>query len=239
MRRGEMQEATDFDTVADVYDASLPSHVVEHYLAKRLAFIRRHAPTGPALDVGCGTGRLAERIADAGYPLVGLDPSPGMIAQLRHRRPDLAAVIGNGTALPFPDTTFALVYCVAVLHHIAEPDAVRRTLAEMVRVARPGGRIVVWDHNPLNPYWPILMKRVPQDTGAERLIPTAEIVDGLGAACARPVLIRQAGLVPDFVPAKLVRAAGVAERFAEAIPPLRRFCAHNVVVAIKDGASPV
>ena len=236
MSNGRSREATDFDRVAEVYDESLPRHVVEHYLSKRLAFIRRYASVGPALDVGCGTGQLAERVADAGYPVVGLDPSPGMLDQLRRRRPDIAAVVGDGTALPFPDGTFALTYCVAVLHHVAHPDAVRRTLTEMARVTRPGGHVLIWDHNPLNPYWPILMRRVPQDTGAERLIPTEEIVDGLSAAYARPVVIRQTGLVPDFVPPRLLRAAGAAERFAEATPLIRRFCAHNVVLAQKDVA---
>jgi SAM-dependent methyltransferase len=232
---GRTAQATDFDAVAHEYDESLPAHVVEHYLAKRLAFVLRHAPVGPALDVGCGTGHFAERLADAGYAVVGLDPSPGMLAEFRRRRPDGPAVVGDGTALPFPDATFALTSCIAVLHHVAEPAAVRRTLTEMARVTRPGGRILVWDHNPLNPYWPLLMRRVPQDTGAERLIPTGEIVAGLRAGCAESVVVRQLGLVPDFVPAALVGAAGVAERVVEAMPLLRRLCAHNVVLAVRDG----
>jgi SAM-dependent methyltransferase len=230
------RHATDFDAVADVYDASLPDHVVEHYLSKRLAFVLRHAPPGPALDVGCGTGRLAERLADAGYAVVGLDPSPGMLAQLRQRRPDLPAVVGDGTVLPFPDATFALTYCVAVLHHVADPEAVRRTLGEMTRVTRPGGRVLVWDHNPLNPYWPLLMRRVPQDTGGERLIPADEVVAGLRAAGARTLLVGQFGLVPDFVPRRLLGAAAAAERLTEATPVVRRLCAHNVILATKDGA---
>ena len=49
-----------FDSIAGEYDASLPPHVVEHYLDKRIAFVRSHCPPGPALDVGCGTGVLAE-----------------------------------------------------------------------------------------------------------------------------------------------------------------------------------
>src|SRR5262245_64450911 len=107
----------------------------------------------------------------------------------------------------------------------------------MARVTRPGGRVLSCDHNPLNPYWPILMRRVPQDTGAERLIPVAEIMQGLRAGYARSIAVRRLGLVPDFVPAPLVGAAGVAERVAEALPLLRRFCAHNVVLAVKDGVS--
>ena len=224
---------TDFDAIAEEYDASLPAHVVEHYLAKRLAFIRRHTEPGPALDLGCGTGLLAERLAAAGYDVTALDPSRGMLRQLRRRRPDLPAIVGGGTALPFRDDTFALTYCVAVMHHVADPAAVRGTLAEMVRVTRPGGHVLVWDHNPRNPYWPLLMRRVPQDSGAERLIPEEEILAGLAAAGARPVQAAQLGLVPDFVPRSLLRLAAAGERVVEALPGLRHLCAHNVVLAVK------
>jgi SAM-dependent methyltransferase len=235
VNNGWSHDATDFDTIAEVYDESLPGHVVEHYLAKRLAFVLRHAAAGPALDVGCGTGQLAARVAGAGYRVVGLDPSAGMLDQLRRRCPGVATVVGSGTALPFPDATFALTYCVAVLHHVAEPEAVRQTLAEMARVTRPGGRVVVWDHNPLNPYWPLLMRRVPQDTGGERLVPVGEIVAGLRAVGARPLFVGRTGFVPDFVPRRLLGAAAAAERLTEATPFLRRLCAHNVVVATPDG----
>ncbi len=224
---------TDFDRIAHEYDESLPAHVVEHYLAKRLAFIRAHAPAGPVLDVGCGTGLLAERVADAGYDTVAADPFRGMLDQLHRRQPGFPAVQAAGEALPFADGTFALVYCVAVMHHVAEPLAVRQTLLEMARVTRPGGRVIVWDHNPLNPYWPLLMRRVPQDTGAERLIPEGEIVAGLRAGGARIVRTAQLGLVPDFVPPRLLGLATAAEAAVERTPGLRRLGAHNVVLAEK------
>jgi SAM-dependent methyltransferase len=225
--------ATNFDTIAAEYDHSLPPHVIEHYLRKRSAFIRRLAAPGPALEVGCGTGLLAGRLSRRGFTLTGLDPSRGMLDELVRRFPEVKAVVGSGTALPFAGESFALTYCVAVMHHIAEPDAVRQTLAEMVRVTQPGGRVIVWDHNPLNPYWPLLMARVPQDTGAERLIPAEELVDGLTAAGARVDFARQLGLVPDFMPAPLVGAAAVVEGLVERAPAISRFCAHNVVVATR------
>ena len=43
---------------------------------------------------------------------------------------------------------------------------------------------MVWDHNPRNPYWPYLMKRVPQDIGEERLIGLEELLGGLEAGGA-------------------------------------------------------
>ena len=61
-----------------------------------------------------------------------------MLDQLRSRAPQVQGVTGSGTSLPFPDGIFDVVLSVAVMHHIAAPEDVHRTLGEMVRVARPG-----------------------------------------------------------------------------------------------------
>ena len=76
-------DQTDFDAVAHEYDDSLPSHVVEHYLEKRLAYITRHmsGQPGRALDLGCGTGVFAERAREAGWDVVAVDPFRGMLEQ--------------------------------------------------------------------------------------------------------------------------------------------------------------
>lgn len=223
-----------FDSIAGVYDESLPPHVVEHYLEKRVRFVLEHCPPGRGLDVGCGTGALAARLFAAGYEMTGLDPSEGMLDVLRSRAPEVRAVSGSGSSLPFPDDSFDLVLSVAVMHHVADPEQVRLTLAEMVRVASPSGRILVWDHNPRNPYWRLLMARVPQDTGEERLIPEGELVAGLGAAGAGILLSRRLGMVPDFVPHGALKAAAAAERAMERTPLVRGLAAHNVVLATKE-----
>ena len=231
---------THFDEIAGEYDESLPSHVVEHYLRKRSEFVFGHLPRGSSvLDVGCGTGVLAQRIAEAGYEVAGVDPSEGMLSILERSAPAVDAQVASGTDLPFPDDSFDLVYCVAVMHHIAERADVQRALGEMVRVAKRGGRILVWDHNPRNPYWRLLMARVPQDTGEERLIPEAEIIAGLRVGGAEPVLVEQLGMVPDFVPPRALGAAARAERLVERTPGLRRVCAHNVILAekLRSGAA--
>jgi len=222
-----------FDRIAAAYDDSLPPHVVEHYLEKRTRFVLDHCPRGRALDVGCGTGALAARLADAGYEMVGVDPSEGMLRVLEERTSRVRAVRGSGTSLPFDDDSFDLVLSVAVLHHIADAEDVRRTLGEMARVANRGGHILVWDHNPRNPYWGRLMARVPQDTGDERLIPQAELLRGLREAGAEAQVVTQLGMVPDFVPRNLIGVAARAERVAESVPLLRGLCAHNVILATK------
>jgi len=227
---------TDFDAVAGIYDEVFAGHIREHYLGRRTAYILRHAAAGAgatALDVGAGTGLLAERLHDRGLAVTALDPFAQMLDQLGRRRPEIATVVASGDALPFAENSFDLTYSVAVMHHIADPELVRRTLAEMVRVTRPGGRILVWDHNPLNPYWPLLMRRVPQDSGAERLVSMAELTGGLTGAGAKIVRAERLGLMPEFIPRRWLGTAARIERGVEMMPGLRRVCAHNVVLAGK------
>jgi SAM-dependent methyltransferase len=222
-----------FDTIATVYDASLPAHVVEHYLSKRARFVAAQCRPGTGLDVGCGTGVLAQRLAGLGFEMTGIDPSEGMLEIMRARTDLVTGVQGSGTDLPFATSSFDLVLTVAVMHHIADPHDVRAAIAEMVRVVKPGGTIVIWDHNPRNPYWARLMARVPQDDGSERLISEAELRTGVSVAGGFVRQCVQLGLVPDFTPPALLRAAAGAERLAERAPVLRRFCAHNVMLAGK------
>lgn len=226
-----------FNEIATTYDGALPAHVVEHYLQKRVSFLTALCPAGSILDVGCGTGALAARLSAAGYRVVGADPSDGMLEVMRRRSPEVEAINAPGGALPCRSDEFDLVVSVATMHHIAEAEEIRRTLGEMVRVCRPMGHVVIWDHNPRNPYWSNLMARVPQDTGDERLIGAPELVSGLNAAGAQVLSIQQLSLVPDFTPRRAVRAAAVAERLFERTPYLSRLAAHNVVVA-RPGPNP-
>ena len=221
-----------YDHVAHEYDQVFSPHVTRHYLDKRLDLVRSLLAGGRVLDVGCGTGALASHVATAGYAVTGVDVSPGMLAQAAQR--GLAgAYAAFSTALPFADDSFDLALTVATLHHLETPVRVAFTISVMGRVVRPGGHVLLWDHNPLNPYWPILMKRVPQDSGDERLVPLGEILADVRAAGLRPVAARRLGLIPDFVPAGLMPLARVAERVVETVPPLSLLAAHNVVIARK------
>ncbi|MGK2955033.1 MAG: class I SAM-dependent methyltransferase [Solirubrobacterales bacterium] len=222
---------THFDQIADQYDESLPTHVVEHYLAKRIAFVKELMPEGSVLDVGCGTGVVASCLADEGYSVTGVDPSGAMLEHLKKNNQEVEAIQGSATDLPFEDGRFDLTMCIAVMHHIVTPEAVHMSLVEMVRVTRPGGLVLVWDHNPRNPYWKFLMDRVPQDDGTERLIPEVELVSGLVDGGAVLISTTQLGFVPDFAPPTLLRLSARVERVVERTPGLNRLCAHNVIVA--------
>lgn len=98
-------------------------------------------PARPAvLDVGCGTGANAAVLAAGGRPVVGVDPSPSA-HRLRRRagRPD--GVRAAAEALPFADATFDLVAALDVLEHL---DDDRAAAAELRRVARPGGVVLIF-----------------------------------------------------------------------------------------------
>jgi hypothetical protein len=60
-----------------------------------------------------------------------------------------------------------------------------------------------------------------------------ELVANLGNAGAKVLRAERLGLMPDFVPRRLLGAAAAVEHMVEATPGLRRFCAHNVVLAVK------
>ena len=102
------------------------------------------------LDVACGPGIVACAAAGRAAQVTGIDLTPAMIDQARLRQEALslanvAWLIGNATALPFAPASFDVVLTRYSFHHFASPAAV---LAEMARVCRPGGRVVVTDVTP-------------------------------------------------------------------------------------------
>jgi malonyl-CoA O-methyltransferase len=99
------------------------------------------------LDVGCGTGRHALWMAERGAAVTGIDFSSGMLGQLRAKTQATIDLVEHDftVGLPFPDESMDLVTCCLVLEHV---DDLGSVLAEMHRVCRPGGRIVLSDFHP-------------------------------------------------------------------------------------------
>jgi len=101
------------------------------------------------LDVGCGTGDDVRTLAQIVGPqgsVVGIDNSEQMVAEARKRTEGLDLPVefrvGNAAHIDFPDNTFDGCRAERILIHVEDPRAV---LAEMVRVTKPGGRIVTLD----------------------------------------------------------------------------------------------
>lgn len=96
-----------------------------------------------ALDVGTGAGAFAIALAPLVREVVGVDIVPELLEEGRKRAPaNVRLVEGEATALPFGPGEFDLVCSARTFHHIARPELV---LAEMIRVLRPGGTILVVD----------------------------------------------------------------------------------------------
>ncbi len=100
------------------------------------------------LEVGSGDGAFAVEAARRGALVTGVDPDPAMLAAAaaRARAAGVDLHLGDGRAerLPFADSSFDLVFTVAVLCFVADADAAIR---EMARVLRPGGRLVLGELN--------------------------------------------------------------------------------------------
>lgn len=130
-----------YDRWADVYDEMDNALIAleERELPALLGDLRGLQ----ALDVGCGTGRLTLRLAEAGAEVTAVDFSEGMLAKAR-AKPGAEAVRfvkhDLATPLPFDDATYHRVLCCLVLDHIEGTDAL---FAELARVTRPGGAVIV------------------------------------------------------------------------------------------------
>ncbi len=118
-------------------------------LRRRTATLARLQPGEQVLDVGCGTGTLAievaRRVGRAGR-VAGIDPSLEQIAHARskaaRRHVPVEFQIGVIEQLAFPNQTFDAVLSTLMLHHLPE-SLKRQGLAEIARVLKPGGRLVI------------------------------------------------------------------------------------------------
>jgi demethylmenaquinone methyltransferase/2-methoxy-6-polyprenyl-1,4-benzoquinol methylase len=105
-------------------------------------------PGERVLDLAAGTGTSTVPFADAGALAVPCDFSLGMLRVGRSRVPTLPFVAGDALRLPFADEAFDAVTISFGLRNVHDPDA---GLAELLRVTRPGGRLVVCDFS--HPTW--------------------------------------------------------------------------------------
>lgn len=116
-------------------------------LARRMARTLAHCES--VLDLGCGGGRTAATLHREGIADVwGLDPSPYLLQHAARMHPQVRFVQGVMEELPFPDGRFGGVTASFVFHEVP-PQFIRRGLAEIARVLRPGGLLLVAEPSPL------------------------------------------------------------------------------------------
>lgn len=129
---------------ASIYDATTAPL---RGLRRRVARLARVGPGMRVLDVATGTGAQARAFAQQGSSVVGLDLSPRMlaIAQRSSRGLPIAYLAADATAVPYPDGSFDAACISFALHEM--PATIRaRVIAELARVTRPAGTIVIVDY---------------------------------------------------------------------------------------------
>lgn len=144
---------THFDRWSETYERDSAARWLREVQTQALAALALDTDD-VLLDLGCGTGAAVRDAAGTVRRAVGLDLSPGMIAQATERA--RADGIDNvefhegdvSGALPFEDAAFTALVCTTAFHHFPRPQA---TIAEMSRVLTPGGRLVIADANRRHP----------------------------------------------------------------------------------------
>jgi len=150
-----------FGAIARRYDLlnDLQSFGLHRRWKRRVVELAAVKPGNRALDLCCGTGDLALALAQRGADVVGLDFSGAMLEIAEKRRQknlksqiqNLKFIQGDAQQIPFPDHSFEVVTVGYGLRNLANWEV---GLAEMYRVAKPGGRLVVLDFGrPPNAVW--------------------------------------------------------------------------------------
>jgi SAM-dependent methyltransferase len=206
-----------------------------------LELVRRFGTGRDVLEAGCGTGLLLREATGFARSAVGLDLSRGMLGTARGR--GLRVLQGSLTDVPLPTASVDLVYSMKVLPHV---HPIREAVAEMARVVRPGGHLLLEFYNP----WSLryLAKRVggPAPIAAattDRDVYTrydtlasarSYLAPGLELVAVRGVRVVTPTSTVFRVPT-LARLFARAERATCDLPLLRNLAGFLVLVARKPG----
>lgn len=133
------QEAAWYDT----YLVQEPVLSTENWLVPQIVKLMR---PGIIVDIGCGTGRVAERLVNLGRKVIAVDHSIGMLQKTvtKINSDLLVPLYADARELPLQSASCDGVVCSGVLHHIQDWQQV---LDEIARVLRPGGRLVIREPN--------------------------------------------------------------------------------------------
>lgn len=160
LRRGYDAVASDY---AETFGDELDHKELDRKLLDR--FAHEMCEAGPVLDAGCGPGQITAYLFERGVDVRGIDFSPEMIRIARELHPRIDFSVGDMLELALPDALFAgLVAFYSIIH--VPRDQVERALAELRRVLRPQGRMLLSFH--------------VSDTNSKATLPTLHVEELLG-----------------------------------------------------------
>ncbi len=169
-----------FDRAVEYYDRTraLPGKAHQQVIDVLAAEL---SGRGRVLEVGVGTGRIGLDLVRAGVPVVGLDLSLPMLQRLVENAGDvvLPVVRGDATTLPFPDGVAGAAVASHVFHLVPEYPA---ALAELARVVRPGGPVLVSRGSPPRPLGDLVA--VAWDVIGGQQLPGAATIEDVDAAAS-------------------------------------------------------
>jgi SAM-dependent methyltransferase len=136
-----------YDTVAREYAERFAGELAHKPLDRELLarFASEVRGRGQVYDLGCGPGQTTAFLHGCGVPARGLDLSADLLREARQRHPGVEFEPGDMLALPLADASLAGVLAFYAIVHLS-PAGLERTLAEMHRVLRPGGRLLLAFH---------------------------------------------------------------------------------------------
>ena len=133
-----------FDRVAHRWDEMRAEFFSEEVRAKALAIAQVQAGQ-VAADLGAGTGFITEGLVREGLRVIAVDQSEAMLAEMKKKFAGIEGIdyhLGEAESLPIPDESVDYVFANMYVHHIDDPPTAIR---EMVRILRPGGKLVITD----------------------------------------------------------------------------------------------
>lgn len=178
---------------------------------------------GRVLDVGCGNGRFARRIAQQADSVVAIDVATH--DEWTQAQPGLEFGVGNAEALAFPDNSFDTVFAMNMLHHAENPA---RAVDEIHRVCKPGGQIIIVEPNRWNPLGYVHLTLM----GDHQHFPTRRFLQLTHRSHSSPEL-RQFECHCYPFPTALVTIAEAIEDILDKVPFWKPFVFYNIVLSRK------